>query len=201
MQPRHQQQQQYGQKYDSNSTQLALIVADTGELQTNQGNWLTVTGYATAASLATAQTDLNTITGSDGVTLATAQALYAPAKAGDNMGSVSSVTGAVGSVTAEVSADVTKVNASATAAVNLSDSLLTMLPGTATGGSTTTVTSALTGYGADNFKGRALLFRTGTNVQYQGGSITAYDSTTGTFTFAAGTFTTGATNGDLFVIV
>jgi len=33
---------------------------------------------ATAASLATAQTDLDTITGTDGVTLATAQALYAP---------------------------------------------------------------------------------------------------------------------------
>jgi len=40
---------------------------------------------STATALATAQTDLNTITGSDGVTLATAQALYAPAKAGDSM--------------------------------------------------------------------------------------------------------------------
>lgn len=36
---------------------------------------------ATAAALATAQTDLDTITGSDGVTLATAQANYAPATA------------------------------------------------------------------------------------------------------------------------
>ena len=35
---------------------------------------------ATASSLATAQTDLDTITGTDGVTLATAQALYAPNK-------------------------------------------------------------------------------------------------------------------------
>lgn len=40
---------------------------------------------ATAAALATAQADLDTITGTDGVTLATAQALYAPAKAGDAM--------------------------------------------------------------------------------------------------------------------
>lgn len=40
---------------------------------------------ATAAALATAQTDLDTITGSDGVTLATAQGLYAPSKAGDAM--------------------------------------------------------------------------------------------------------------------
>ena len=29
--------------------ETALIVADTGELQTNQGNWLTVTGHATEA--------------------------------------------------------------------------------------------------------------------------------------------------------
>jgi len=41
---------------------------------------------ATSGALVTAQTDLDTITGTDGVTLATAQALYAPAKAGDLMG-------------------------------------------------------------------------------------------------------------------
>lgn len=45
----------------------------------------TVTGGATSAALATAQADLDTITGADGVTLATAQGLYAPAKAGDSM--------------------------------------------------------------------------------------------------------------------
>lgn len=32
---------------DSNSTQLAAIVNDTNELQTNQGNWLTATGFST----------------------------------------------------------------------------------------------------------------------------------------------------------
>ena len=41
--------------------------------------------HATASALATAQTDLNTLTGSDGVTLATTQGNYAPAKAGDSM--------------------------------------------------------------------------------------------------------------------
>ncbi|MHC4705131.1 MAG: hypothetical protein ACYTFQ_31665 [Planctomycetota bacterium] len=40
---------------------------------------------ATATALATAQTDLDTITGADGATLATAQGLYAPSKAGDAM--------------------------------------------------------------------------------------------------------------------
>jgi len=38
------------------------------------------------ALIATAQSDLDTLTGSDGATLATAQGLYAPAKAGDLMG-------------------------------------------------------------------------------------------------------------------
>jgi len=40
---------------------------------------------ATETKQNTAQADLDTITGSDGVTLATAQGLYAPAKAGDSM--------------------------------------------------------------------------------------------------------------------
>jgi len=40
---------------------------------------------ATKTQQGTAQADLNTITGVDGVTLATAQALYAPSKAGDAM--------------------------------------------------------------------------------------------------------------------
>jgi hypothetical protein len=44
---------QIRQEMDINSTQLAAIVADTGELQTNQGNWLTATGFATSGALAT----------------------------------------------------------------------------------------------------------------------------------------------------
>jgi hypothetical protein len=74
------------------------ILADTNELQSDD-----VPGL-----IATVQADLDTITGTDGVTLATAQALYAPAKAGDNMGTVSSVTGNVdGNVTGNVSGNVT----------------------------------------------------------------------------------------------
>lgn len=63
-----------------------------------------VTGGATSTAQTTAQDDLNKITGSDGATLATAQANYAPAKAGDNMGTVSSVTGNVGGSVASVAA-------------------------------------------------------------------------------------------------
>jgi hypothetical protein len=41
---------------DDNSTKLAAIVADTNELQTNQGQWLTATGFSTldAAGVRTA---------------------------------------------------------------------------------------------------------------------------------------------------
>jgi hypothetical protein len=85
---------------DTNSTQLAAIVADTNELQTNQGNWLTATGFATSTALTTAQNDLDKITGVDGATLATAQALYAPAKASDivTSGAINTLGGAVSTV-------------------------------------------------------------------------------------------------------
>jgi hypothetical protein len=69
-------------KLDTVGANVDLILSDTDELQTNQGNWLTATGFATAAALATAQADLDTITETDGVTLATAQGNYAPLKSG-----------------------------------------------------------------------------------------------------------------------
>lgn len=37
---------------DTIKAETVLIVADTGELQTNQGNWLTATGFGTSAELA-----------------------------------------------------------------------------------------------------------------------------------------------------
>lgn len=48
------------------------ILADTADIQPN---------YATSTALGIAQTDLDTITGTDGVTLATSQTLYIPATA------------------------------------------------------------------------------------------------------------------------
>lgn len=45
------------------------ILIDTADLQANQGNWLTATGFATSGALATAQADLDTITGVGGVNL------------------------------------------------------------------------------------------------------------------------------------
>jgi len=73
---------------DTIKAETVLIVADTNELQTdwtNAGRLDLILDIIAAdtttdipALIATAQADLDTITGSDGVTLATAQALYAP---------------------------------------------------------------------------------------------------------------------------
>lgn len=54
---------------DSNSTQLAAIVADTGELQTNQGNWLTITGHATEAKQDILDTNVDAILVDTGTTI------------------------------------------------------------------------------------------------------------------------------------
>jgi hypothetical protein len=121
-------------------------------------------------------------TGTDGVVIASGQ-------------TVATVT----DVTNEVSADVTKISGDATAADNLEASMETLVTGTATGGDTGEVQSAVTGHGDDTFNGRVLIFRTGT-LQYEAGVITDYDSTAGTFTFAASTWTTSPTT-ETFVIV
>jgi hypothetical protein len=61
---------------------VVAIETDTNELQTDDipGTLATIDG-----KIDTAQSDLDTITGADGVTLATAQGNYAPSKAGDEM--------------------------------------------------------------------------------------------------------------------
>lgn len=57
------------------------IKAKTDNLPTDPAD-----ASAVAGLIGTAQSDLDTITGADGATLATSQGLYAPAKAGDLMG-------------------------------------------------------------------------------------------------------------------
>ena len=111
-----------------------------------------------------------------------------------DIGTIATVT----TVTNEVTANVTKISGDATAADNLEASLETMVVGTATGGTTASVTSAVTGHGDDTFIGRVMIFRTGV-LQYEAGAITDYDSAAGTFTFAANTWTT--TPAGTFVIV
>jgi len=45
---------------DANSIKLASILADTNELQTNQGNWETATGFSTASDITTAKNEIIT---------------------------------------------------------------------------------------------------------------------------------------------
>lgn len=147
-------------------------------------------------------------TGTSGVVIASGQTVATVT--GNVNGSVASVTGNVGgnvvgsvaSVTAQVSADVTAISGDSTAADNLEASLETMLVGAVSGAGSTasSVDTTLTGYGDDTWIGRIMLFRTGT-LQYEAGAVTDYDSTTGTFTFATDTWTTGASDGDDFVLV
>lgn len=57
----------------ANTTDSLQAIRDRGD-----SAWVTATGFATSAALATAQSDLDILTGSDGVTLATSQPNYAP---------------------------------------------------------------------------------------------------------------------------
>jgi len=217
-------------------TDIAAILGDTNELQTDDipGTLATIaafvdtevaailavannlpdsgalTSLATAAALATAQTDLDTITGSDGVTLATAQALYAPAKAGDNMGTVSAVTGGVntaaGTITTLDGLDTAQDSQHATTqgkvdtVDGIADNLvLGIIFGSAATGtlSTTQATSDLTGYADDQLISRIITFTSGA-CEGESSDITDYANTGGLLTFTA--LTTAPGNGDTFKI-
>ena len=63
----------------------AVVNVDTVDTTTTNTDMRGTDSAATAANLATAQADLDILTGTDGATLATAQGNYAPSKAGDAM--------------------------------------------------------------------------------------------------------------------
>lgn len=60
----------------NNTTDSLEALLDRGDAA-----WVTATGFATSSALATAQSDLDILTGADGATLATSQPNYAPATA------------------------------------------------------------------------------------------------------------------------
>jgi hypothetical protein len=165
---------------DDNTTNLAAALADTNELQTNQGNWLTVTGHATEAKQDIIDTNVDSILVDTGTTL---PALLPTALVGG-----------------KIDANVGAISGDTTAADNLEASLETLILGTATGTPTTTTMadSALTEATDDHYKGRIIIWRTGA-LAGQATDITAYNGTTKTFTFTA--TTNAATAGDAYVIV
>ena len=155
-------------------------ISDTGTatVQANNEQWAkhSIATEVRLAELDAANipADLDTITGTDGVTLATAQALYAPAKAGDNMGTVSSVTGNVdGNVSGTVTlADGAHGGSSAT--LDLSDysnftgagsGLTALATGTSQSGTASTIVLAASAAFADNvLNGNIIGIHTGTGA-------------------------------------
>ncbi|MCK5612060.1 hypothetical protein KAR91_59870 [Candidatus Pacearchaeota archaeon] len=96
------------QEMDSNSTQLTAIVADTGELQTNQGAWATATGFATSGALATVDANVDAIL-IDTIEIGVAGAGLT------NIGTIATCT----NVTNMVSANTIQISGDSTAADNL----------------------------------------------------------------------------------
>jgi hypothetical protein len=174
----------------------ATITAIAGYLDTEIGALVTaIITNAAGVDISADIAALNVVSDRVEVDTQDIQAQIGTAGAGlTDIGTIATVT----DVTNEVTADVTKISGDATAADNLEASLKTMVLGTATGGTTASVTSAVTGHGDDTFIGRVMIFRTGV-LQYEAGAITDYDSAAGTFTFAAATWTT--TPAGTFVIV
>jgi len=58
------------------NTSIAAILVDTNELQTNQGNWLTATGFSTLTAADILTTALTESYATDGATFTLSQALY-----------------------------------------------------------------------------------------------------------------------------
>jgi len=96
--------------------------------------------------------------------------------------------------------DVTQLNGSSTAAQNLARSASAIYRGSVTGSATTTtlIDSALTQSDTDHWKGRVLIFTTG-SLAFQATDITAFTPGTDQLTFTA--LTNAPSGGNEYVIV
>ena len=156
------------------------ILLDTNELQTNQGNWLTLTGASTHSAADVWAAGTRTLTGAANITSTDAAV---PITAGGL-----------------VSADMTAISTSTTAADNLEASAGTIILGTVTGTPTSTTVEAtgLSFVSDDVLIGRCIVFRTG-NSAGEASKIVDYDGTTKTMTVTALAVVPAAS--DTFVIV
>ena len=167
---------------DSNSTQLAAIVADTNELQTNQGDWATATGFATAADLVTVDANVDAILVDTGTTIP------------GQIAALNNFDPATDTV------DVGALGGDTAALANLAESAGTMVTGAAVTGtlSTTQMSTDLTEATDDHYNGRVIIWTSGV-LQDQATNITDYDGTTKVLTFTAVTEAPSDTN--TFIIV
>lgn len=169
-----------GTGYAGTNNVMPSVTNVTGGINTGAGTITTLDELDTAqdtqhsttqGSIATAQTDLDVLTGTDGATLATSQPNYAPATAA----ALATVDGIVDTM------------------------VLGTITGSAVTGtlSTTAATTDLTGYADDQLIGRIITWTSGV-CEGEQTDITDYASTNGTLTFTA--LTTAPENGDTFKI-
>jgi hypothetical protein len=189
------------------SNKVATILLDTGELQTNQGNWLTATGFATptnitaATGITVATMGANTITAASiatGAIDADSIAANALTSAKIDADAITASALAPDAIT-EIQSGLATSAALATVDANVDTVVAGIITGTAqTGTLTTTVaTTDLTGYTVDQLIGRTLTWTSGVCDGEQT-DITDYDATGGTLTYTLMTLAPG--NGDSFKI-
>ena len=174
------------------ATEVANVLADTNELQTDWANGgrldLILDAAATATALATAQTDLDTLTGSDGVTLATSQPNYAPA--------TTSALATVDTEVGNIQTDVTAILAD-TAAIEPRVGLAVTVTFSSGGTTTTAVLNQVDGAAAsstdDVYNGGVLVFTAPAALKDQRTDITDYVGSTKTATITAVTASVGNT--------
>lgn len=183
---------QIRQEMDSNSTQLADIAADTNELQTDD-----IPGV-----IATVQNDLDTITGADGVTLATAQGLYAPSKTGDAMALTAGATSAqlVDDIFDEVVTDHIINNTMGKILKGINEGWVAAEGSVDDASATTTVFITDLTEATDSFySDSVLVFITGA-LKGQGRPVAEYNGTTKAITFDEA-LTSAPANTDQFIIL
>ena len=191
----------------------ADILADTNDLQTNQGAWATASGFATNTKQDTMETTLNAaattaeldkVPKSDGAVYWNATALAAIESENNDALVAYGAATASALTTVDTVVDAIKVVTDAlgsAGAANLALSAAGIIGGVAATGtlSTTVCTSDLSGYLDDELINRVIVF-TGGTADGQAATITDYSATNGTVTFSGG-ITTAPANADTFVIV
>lgn len=160
--------------YGANVTDLPAVLLDTADLQANQGDWLTATGFSTHAAA-------DIVSG----------------------GAINTTGGAVDTVTANTDMRGTESAATEAKQdiidANVDNLVLGIILGAAATGtlSTTQATSDLTGYTNDQLIGRIITVTSG-NAEGESSAITDYVEANGLLTFDAMTLAMG--NGDSFKI-
>ena len=189
------------------SNEVATILLDTGELQTNQGNWLTATGFATPTNI-TAATGITVATmGANTITAASIAtgAIDADAIAADAITAAKIATDAIGGdeiaadAVTEIQSGLATSSALATVDANVDIMVSGIITGQAQTGTltTTSCTTDLSGYTIDQLIGRTLTWTSGV-VDGEQTDITDYVETGGTLTYTL--MTLAPQNGDTFKI-